>query len=172
MVAVVPNPAQTNNAAEFETLRAFVENEANLLDERRFEEWYELFADDGVYWAPAAHGQQNWLDHVSLFYDEKHTLKTRVTRLMHPMIHCQDPESHCVRVVSSIRLQGTAPERNEYVVGSKFIMIEDRVGAPRRLVGGRYTHTLRMESTALRIVQKRVDLTNCDQSFPMLTQCF
>ena len=30
----------------------FVYDEADLLDEQRFEEWLELFADDATYWIP------------------------------------------------------------------------------------------------------------------------
>lgn len=172
MNAVINQQPATRAPVEFETLKQFIEDEADLLDQQRFQEWYELFADDGVYWAPAKHGQESWLNHVSLFHDEKHTLKTRITRLMHPMIHCQEPASHCVRVVSSIRLDDVADGGNEYQLSSKFIMIEDRVGSPRRFAGGRCVHVLRREHGALRIVQKRVELTNCDQSFPMLTQPF
>lgn len=172
MSAVIQKKSPALDQVDLERLRAFVEHETDLLDERRFEDWYELFADDGIYWAPARHGQESGLNHVSIFYDEKHTIRTRVTRLMHPMIHSQEPASHCVRVVSSIRLLSVSEDRSEYVVGSKFVMLEDRVGSPRRLVGGRYTHTLRVEGDLLRIVLKRVDLTNCDQSFPMLTQPF
>ncbi|QHE85194.1 aromatic-ring-hydroxylating dioxygenase subunit beta [Hydrogenophaga sp. BPS33] len=152
-------------------LRDFIEHEAVLLDERRWEEWYQLFADDGAYWAPARHGQEHWLTHVSLFYDDKHTLKTRVTRLQHPQLHCQEPISHCVRVLSSTRLE--AVEQDEHLVSSRFVMLEDRVGAPQRVFGGRVLHRLRHEGQGrLSIVQKRVELTNCDQTFPMLTQPF
>jgi benzoate/toluate 1,2-dioxygenase beta subunit len=172
MSAVIETKPATRGQIGLDALRAFIEHESDLLDEGRFEEWYELFADDGIYWVPAAHGQESGLNHVSLFYDEKHTIRTRVTRLMHPMIHCQEPASHCVRMLSSTKLLGLSADRNEYIVASKFMMIEDRVGSPRRLAGGRVTHTLRVDGESFRIVQKRVDLTNCDQSFPMLTQPF
>ena len=42
-----------------------------MLDERRFEEWRDLFADDGYYWVPARPDQPNPLDEVSIFYDDK-----------------------------------------------------------------------------------------------------
>ena len=148
---------------------AFVAYEADLLDERRFDEWSELYADDGIYWVPAKHGQQSPRDHVSLFYDDKTILTTRVKRLLHPMIHCQEPASHCVRVLSaSVVTPGAAA--GEVQVQSKFVMVEDRVGAPQRVFAGRYIHTLRATPAGLRIVLKRVNLTNCDHSFPMLTQ--
>ena len=35
----------------------FVVREARLIDEKRFDEWYELFAEDGYYWVPASPGQ-------------------------------------------------------------------------------------------------------------------
>ena len=151
-------------------LRTFVELEADLLDEQRFTDWLALYAEDGAYWVPAKHGQQSWLDHVSLFYDEKVTMTTRVQRLQHPMIHCQEPRSRCVRVLSGFRLQQGDAEL--YRVSSKFVMLEDRPGAERRVFGGRYLHALRRRDDSFEIVQKRVELTNCDQSFPMLTQPF
>jgi 3-phenylpropionate/cinnamic acid dioxygenase small subunit len=153
-------------------LRQFIEHEADLLDEQRFEDWYALFAEDGVYWAPARHDQESWLTHVSLFYDDKHTLQTRVERLNHPMIHCQEPKSHCVRVLSNFRLHFASDDGKEYRVRSKFIMLEDRPGAACRFYGGRYEHALRRRDDDFEILLKRVELTSCDQSFPMLTQPF
>jgi 3-phenylpropionate/cinnamic acid dioxygenase small subunit len=162
----------TKTTFTLDELREFIENEADLLDEQRFDEWYEQFADDGLYWAPAMHDQDNWETHVSLFYDEKHTLKTRVQRLNHPMIHSQEPKSHCVRVLSNFKIDWVSDDGNEYRVRSKFIMLEDRPGAERRFFGGRYVHTLRRDGDGMKIAQKRVELTNCDQSFPLLTQPF
>jgi benzoate/toluate 1,2-dioxygenase beta subunit len=153
-------------------LRSFIEDEADLLDEQRFDDWASLYAEDAIYWAPAARGQQSGLTHVSLFYDDKHTMKTRIRRLNHPMIHCQDPKSSCVRVLSNFKVEWASDDGNEYRVRSKFIMIEDRPGADRRFYGGRYIHTLRREADSLQIVLKKVEITNCDQSFPMLTQPF
>jgi len=38
-------------------LTGFVLYEARLLDQHRFEEWLDLFADDGRYWMPLEWGQ-------------------------------------------------------------------------------------------------------------------
>ncbi len=159
-------------APSLEELREFIENEADLLDEQRFDDWAALYSEDAVYWAPAAHGQSSGFDHVSLFYDDKHTMTTRIARLRHPMIHCQTPKSQCVRVLSNFKLEWASDDGEEYRVRSKFIMLEDRPGAERRYYGGRYTHTLRRTADNLQIVLKKVEITNCDQSFPMLTQPF
>lgn len=167
--------ASAANAQLRRAIRDFVEYETSLLDERRFEDWESLFADEGVYWAPARHDQMNPTDHVSLFYDDRHTLRTRITRLRHPAIHCQDPISHCVRVVSSVRLESEASTAagDEYQVSSRFVMLEDRAGCAQRVYGGLYRHRLRGDrGNGFRILEKKVILTNCDQSFPILTQPF
>jgi len=153
-------------------LRQFVERETELLDDQRFEEWLNLFAEDGIYWVPAKPGQESPLNHVSIFYDDKPTLKLRVQRLRHPAIHSQIPHSRTVRLVANSKLETHAPDPSLYRVSSKFVMLEDRPGYARRLFGGRYTHVLRAKDGELGIVLKRVDLTNCDQSFPSMTQPF
>jgi len=162
----------TLDSTTLHKLRTFVEDEAALLDERRYDEWQELYADDGVYWAPSQRDQQDWTNTVSLYFDDKHTMKTRIERLKHSMIHCQEPASACVRVLSGLRLVSYSTDSSEYKVRSKFIMLEDRRGAERRTFGGNYIHTLRVHGDSFVIVQKRVELTNCDASFPMLTQPF
>lgn len=167
-----PLKSRPRSAFTLEELRDFIENEAELLDEQRFDDWLALYAEDAVYWVPARRGQDDPLTHVSLFYDDRHTMKTRVERLKHPMIHCQTPKSACVRVLSNFRLERMSADAGEYLVRSKFIMLEDRPGTERRTFGGRYLHTLRRKDDGLEIVMKRVELTNCDQSFPALTQPF
>jgi benzoate/toluate 1,2-dioxygenase beta subunit len=121
---------------------------------------------------PAKPGQESWLNHVSLYFDEKHTMKTRVQRLNHPMTHCQDPKSTCVRVISNFKLESVSADGSEYQVRSKFIMLEDRPRKERRHYGGRYLHTLRRNGDKLEIVRKQVELTNCEHSFPTMSQPF
>ena len=76
-------------------LAKFVVREARLLDEKRFDEWYELFADDGFYWVPAVHGQKDPRLENSLAYEDKFLLKLRVERLKSPQAFSQQPRSRC-----------------------------------------------------------------------------
>ncbi len=66
---------------------ALIGLEARFLDERRFEEWLDLYTEDAVYWVPAVADQTDPDNHVSLFYDQKPTMRLRVERLRHPGIH-------------------------------------------------------------------------------------
>ncbi len=164
----VPSPSSVTER----TLQSFVEREVSLLDGRRFEEWVDLFTDDGAYWVPAQPGQTDPLSHVSLFYDDKQTMLIRVQRLRHPQMHCQDPASATVRLVSNFTFGEPDIERQEWRVTSKFIMLEDRPETDRRLFGGTYHHRLRMSPEGLKIVEKRVELTNAGARFPSLSQPF
>jgi len=122
-----------------------------------------LFAEDGTYWVPAVPGQQSPLDQASLFYDDRELMRTRVERLEHPRIHVQTPPSRTAHLVGSVVIE-KADAAGECVVGSTVIMVEYR-DEQQRLFAGRQHHRLRREGTSWRIVQKRVDLINCDSAF-------
>jgi len=147
--------------AAFET---FLIQEARLLDERRFREWMELFAEDGTYWVPAAPDQASPFDQASLFYDDRELMKTRVERLEHPRIHVQTPPSRTAHLVGNVLLEQADEAKGEYVVGSTVLMVEYR-DEVLRLFAGRQRHRLRRDGAGLRIVEKRVDLINCDSAF-------
>lgn len=160
-------PAARDTAAAGLDRAAFEEfliNEARLLDERRFRDWMTLFADDGTYWVPAVPDQKNPFEEASLFYDDRELMKTRIERLEHPRIHVQTPPSRTAHVVGNVVVEEADAAKGEYVVGSTFIMVEYRDDA-QRLFAGRQRHRLRRESGSFRIVQKRVDLINCDGAF-------
>jgi 3-phenylpropionate/cinnamic acid dioxygenase small subunit len=142
----------------------FLIDEARLLDERRFRDWMELFAEDGVYWVPSAPDQKSPLDQASLFYDDRELMKTRIDRLEHPRIHVQTPPSRTAHIIGNVVLEQTDNGRGEFVVGSTFIMVEYRDDA-QRLFAGRQRHRLRRYGDSFHIIEKRVDLINCDAAF-------
>jgi 3-phenylpropionate/cinnamic acid dioxygenase small subunit len=145
-------------------LEEFVITEARLLDERRFRDWMGLFADDGTYWVPAVPDQASPFYQASLFYDDRDLMKTRVDRLEHPRIHVQTPPSRTAHLVGNAIIEEADEGRGEYVVGSTVIMVEYR-DEQQRVFAGRQRHRLRRDGGSFRIVQKRVDLINCDAAF-------
>ena len=142
----------------------FLIHEAILLDERRFRDWMALFADDGTYWVPAVPDQKSPFEEASLFYDDRELMKTRIERLEHPRIHVQTPPSRTAHIVGNIMVEEADAAKGEYAVGSTFIMVEYRDDT-QRLFAGRQRHRLRRHGDTFRIVQKRVDLINCDAAF-------
>ena len=145
-------------------LEQFLIHEARLLDERRFREWMELFADDGTYWVPAVPDQKSPFDQASLFYDDRDLMKTRIERLEHPRIHVQTPPSRTAHLVGNVVVDAADDAAGEYLVGSTVIIVEYREDR-QRLFAGRQQHRLRRDGGSFRIVQKRVDLINCDSAF-------
>jgi benzoate/toluate 1,2-dioxygenase beta subunit len=123
-----------------------------------------LFADDGTYWVPAAPDQESPFDQASLFYDDRELMRTRVERLEHPRIHVQTPPSRTAHLVGNVLIEAADEANGEVVVGSTVIMVEYRDEA-QRVFAGRQRHRLRRDGTSFRIVQKRVDLINCDSAF-------
>jgi ethylbenzene dioxygenase beta subunit len=145
-------------------LEEFVVREARLLDERRFLDWMALFAEDGTYWVPAVPDQRSPFDQASLFYDDRDLMRTRIERLEHPRIHVQTPPSRTAHLVGNVLVESVDEVTGELVIRSTVIMVEYR-DEQQRLFAGRQRHRLRCDGASFRIMQKRVDLINCDSAF-------
>ncbi len=137
----------------------FLYHEARLLDERRFEEWRDLFADDGVYWVPLAEGQESPLESHSIFYDDKALMDVRIRRLRHPTNYAQSPPSRTRHLISNVVLEDGGGD--EIRARSSLVMFEYRMEA-QRTFGGDCHHHLRREKGGFRIALKRVDLVNSE----------
>jgi benzoate/toluate 1,2-dioxygenase beta subunit len=147
----------------------FLMHEARLLDEAKFDDWLALFTADGWYWVPSEPGQDNPHDTVSLIYDDRRLLETRIRRLASPRMYSQEPRSRTSRLVANITIEHA--EGAAATVRSKFLMIEYRRDS-QRLFAGTAWHRLVQPDGAIRIAWKRVDLVNCDAPLDGITQPF
>ena len=139
----------------------FLMHETRLLDEARFDEWLALFTEDAWYWIPIEPEQKSPFDTVSLIYDDRRLLETRVRRLASPRIYSQEPRSRTSRIIGNVSLEEAPPDRSACTVRSKFMVLENRRDS-QRLFGGTALHRLVQLDGSLRIAWKRVDLLNCD----------
>ncbi len=137
----------------------FLQYEARLLDEAKFDAWLALFTADAHYWVPSEPDQKSPLDTVSLMYDDRRLLETRVRRLASPRIYSQEPRSRTSRIVTNVTIEKTSSDL--MMVRSKFVMIEFRRNE-QRLFGGTNFHQLDTSGGQFKIALKRVDLVNCD----------
>jgi 3-phenylpropionate/cinnamic acid dioxygenase small subunit len=151
-------PGAALNVVECEQ---FLVHEARLLDEARFDEWLSLFAPDAWYWVPAQPDQASPRDTISLIYDDRRLLETRVRRLASPRIYSQEPRSRTSRMVANVTLEEISPDGNACTVRSKFQLLENR-REMQRIFGGTCFHRLARGSNGIQIAWKRVDLVNCD----------
>jgi len=153
-------------AERFE-IEDFLRHEVQLLDDRRFEEWRELFAEDGRYWVPLRPDATDPDAESALFNDDRAIMQTRLERLGHPRIHSQTPPHRTCHVIGNIAIQERNPERGECTVRSTMIMADYRVRV-QRVFAGHVTHRLRRSDSGYKIVLKRVDLINCDDVFELM----
>lgn len=138
----------------------FLLHEARLLDEGKFDDWLKMFTADARYWVPSEPNQENPLETVSLIYDDRQLLETRVRRLASPRIYSQEPRSRTSRIVANVSIEDDADAAST-LVRSKFVLIEFRRNE-QRLFGGTCFHRLTVAGGDIKIAWKRVDLVNCD----------
>ncbi len=152
-------------------VEAFLFHEAQLLDDRRFEDWLALFTETAWYWVPLSPDQENPRDMVSIIYDDRRLLETRVRRLCNPNIHAQSPASRTSRIVGNVTVEPPGDAGGEVVVRSRFQMVEFRRDR-QRLFAGAMRHGLQPADGGFRIGWKRVDLVNCDGMMDGITVPF
>jgi 3-phenylpropionate/cinnamic acid dioxygenase small subunit len=139
----------------------FLIHEARLLDEARFDEWLALFTEDAWYWVPSQPNQGNPRDTISLIYDDRRLLETRVRRLASPRIYSQEPRSRTSRMIGNVTMEEAEAGGRVCTVRSKFQILEYR-REEQRTFGGTAYHRLVVAANGTRIAWKRVDLVNCD----------
>ena len=134
-----------------QALAEFVYHEARLLDEKRFDEWYELLTDDVRYWMPLSRGQPDSELFTSLFYEDKLLLKVRLERLRHPNAFSQQQPSFCQHVLQQPGLESADPADNRYVTRTPFLYVETQLDQQLVLAGVTYHHLTVLEGR-LRVV--------------------
>lgn len=148
-------------------LEQFVYDEARLIDEKRFDEWYDLFADDGRYWMPLTRGQPDGDNHTSLFHEDKLLLKVRIERLKSPRSFSQAQPSWCQHVLQRPTVEDDGATSGRCRVRTPFIYVETQRDA-QLVLAGVVSHYLRREGDRLRIELKKVELVNCDAALPSI----
>jgi 3-phenylpropionate/cinnamic acid dioxygenase small subunit len=153
-------------ASDAELIR-FVYTEARLIDEKRFDEWYELFAEDARYWIPLTRGQQSGLSENSLMFEDKLLLKLRIGRLRHPHAYSQAQPSWCQHVLEVPGIEDRGTATGIAVMRTPFLYLESR-GDHQQVYAGVAWHHLKAVNQRLAIAMKKVELVNCDAALPSL----
>jgi 3-phenylpropionate/cinnamic acid dioxygenase small subunit len=148
-------------------LARFIRHEAQLIDERRFDEWLQLFADDGHYWLPMSAEQTDPAMQQSLAWEDKVLLKVRVDRFRHPRTYSDHPVSRCQHILQESDIVQADIAAGRYVTRTPFMYVESREDGQLSLAGT-VRHELRVDDGALRIVLKRVDLLNAGNVLPAI----
>jgi len=151
----------------------FLYREAELLDERRYEEWLDLLTDDVRYFMPmrrnVPHDEsereftREGAD-VSWFDEGKDTLTRRVRQILTGIHWAEEPPSRICHMVSNVQILGTSPSNaapTEIAVKSRFLVYRNRVETETDVLVGKREDVLRRVNGGLLIARRKIVL---DQS--------
>jgi 3-phenylpropionate/cinnamic acid dioxygenase small subunit len=155
----------------------FFYREARLLDERRFHEWLELFADDVRYWMtgrcnryPMSSKAIAILDRdryvaddmaegaeLAILDEDKQTLTARVARLDTGMAWAEDPPSRTRHLISNIEVKRGGAE-SELDVRCNFIVYRSRSETEQDFYVGARRDVLRLAEGGWKIARRKLVL--------------
>jgi 3-phenylpropionate/cinnamic acid dioxygenase small subunit len=147
----------------------FLYRQAEILDDRRWDDWLKLFTPDGHYWMPVTFDQKIADGVPNIFWEDLDLMKVRANRVMHPRAHSQRPPNLTNHVVSNIVIERQDPKTGDVVTRSKFHATEFRNDTVRHF-SGRYRHELKKTSDGYRIKLQRVDLVDSEGPFDYVIQ--
>ena len=151
-------------------IEEFLYREAELLDERCFNEWLDLLTEDVRYWMPmrrnvkfgeldrefTREGQDiNWFD------EGKQTLTQRVNQILTGVHWAEEPLSRVCHIVSNVRIVKALPSVESPVsvdVKCRFLVYRNRVETETDILLGRREDRLRKIDDDWKISQRKVIL--------------
>jgi 3-phenylpropionate/cinnamic acid dioxygenase small subunit len=184
-----PAPRETQQASVslqvLKDVEQFLYREARLLDERRFDDWFALLADDIHYWMPTRFNrmreknEEDWAiekelstkDELAFFDDNKLTLLVRVTRAKLPQVWSEDPPSRTRRFITNIEVHAT-DNPYELCVHSNFLLRRTRMDTERHEFTGQRNDRLRRVQDSFQIAARRIVLDDTILPSPNLSLFF
>jgi 3-phenylpropionate/cinnamic acid dioxygenase small subunit len=156
-----------------EEVEAFLYQEAELLDERRYEEWLALFTEDAHYFMPmrrnVPHDEPEreftraGLD-VNWFDEGKDTLTRRVKQILTGIHWAEEPPSRICHMISNVQVLSAMPagaSPTEVTVKSRFLVYRNRVETETDFLVGKREDLLRRVNGGWKIARRKIVL---DQS--------
>ena len=144
--------------------------EAELLDERRYEEWLDLFTEDARYWMPMRRNvpsdepereftragvDVNWFD------EGKDTLTRRVKQIRTGIHWAEQPPSRICHMVSNVQILEARPSEDtaaEVTVKSRFLLYRNRVETETDFLVGKREDVWRRVNGGWRIASRKIVL--------------
>ena len=141
------------------SIEQFIFKETLCIDEKRWDDWLSLFADDSDYWIPINPNEKSPGNTLSIMYEDKVTLQLRCARYNHPHIHSQQPPSRTSHIVSNFMFEEDSSNTNLLAVRAQFHMCEYR--QERRIDwDGALIYFLQSQEDAYLIKRKKVLLVD------------
>ena len=149
-------------------IQDFYAYEAELLDDRRWEQWVALFAPEAEYTAPIRVHRKSpapdIIEELGHFDDTKTSLELRAKRLRTDVAWAEDPPSHTRRLITNLRVR-TGEVAGTLSVRTNFLLYRSRgdLGAFDLIVGERFD-VLRREDENWLIARRRIIIDQSSMS--------
>jgi len=148
----------------------FLYREARFADESDYDAWEALWTDDALYWVPAGGADIDPARQMSIIYDNRSRISTRLKQLRTGRRYAQAPQSHLRRLIANIEFLGgrvNAAGGVDLELGANFLALESRARG-NELWGGRVTYRLRRDGAELRLAYKKVVLVDNEKPIPTM----
>jgi 3-phenylpropionate/cinnamic acid dioxygenase small subunit len=173
--AARPGPVNADIARVLlrQEIEEFLYREADLLDERRYQDWLALLTEDVRYWMPMRRNvprdepereftregaDVNWFD------EGKDTLTRRVNQILTGIHWAEEPPSRLCHMVSNVQLVSATPpgpSPSEVAVKCRFLIYRNRVETETDILVGKREDGLRRVDGGWKIARRKIVL---DQS--------
>lgn len=151
-------------------IAGFLYAEAELLDERRYDDWLALLADDMRYWMPMRRNVKygdaereftRETEDISWFDEGRETLTRRVRQIQTGIHWAEEPQSRITHMVSNVQLLSVTPDATaprELTAKSRFLIYRNRVETETDLLVGKREDTLRRSDAGWLIARRKIIL--------------
>jgi 3-phenylpropionate/cinnamic acid dioxygenase small subunit len=148
----------------------FLYAEAELLDERRYDEWLALLADDIRYWMPMRRNVKfgetegeftREATEIAWFDEGKETLTRRVRQIQTGIHWAEEPQSRIAHLVTNVQLLEATPsaaDAREVTTKCRFLIYRNRVETETDLLVGKREDVLRRTGEGWQIARRKIIL--------------
>jgi 3-phenylpropionate/cinnamic acid dioxygenase small subunit len=146
----------------------FLYREADLLDERRYDDWLALLTDDVRYWMPMRRNVKvDDREHeftregrdISWFDEGKETLTRRVRQIQTGIHWAEEPVSRISHLISNVQLLEANPsvtEPADVLVKCRFLIYRNRVETETDILVGKREDKLRRAGSDWQIAHRKI----------------
>lgn len=146
----------------------FLIDEAEYLDQRRFDDWLNLYDDDAWYWVPVLPSASERGMALAHYDEDRMHIEARIRRIQQPTAYSEHPPARTCRYVSNVKIIEQIGAE-EIIVRSKLLMHEYRNrmtgGETRAVYAATVQHLLRKHEDTFSIGWKRLDLIDSESGF-------
>jgi len=139
-----------------ETLLRFIQDELRLLNQNAFDDWIDLFTDDGLYCMPLDESQADVSTYDMIMYDNKALMNIRKENFNHPASPSMKYPMRSMRMVSGCRVievDAVSCKTETPFMASIFYQ-------EMHWYAGNYYHEFTLIDGVLKIKRKQVNLLN------------